>query len=121
MAKAIPDSLPSKASGGEDRLFRILKRLPDDVVIYYEPEVDHRHPDFVVILPTLGVLIIETKGWYLANIVAADSNSVRVQEGDHEAIRAPPIAPSQGLSVPIDGRGVQGQTIREACAPHWSA
>ena len=91
MAQAIPDELPSKASGGEERLFKVLKRLPDDVVVYFEPVVDHRNPDFVVILPGLGVMVIETKGWYLANLIAADANSVRVREGDNEAVRHHPL------------------------------
>jgi hypothetical protein len=64
VAQTIPEKLPSKSSQGEQRLFAVLKRLPDDAVVYYEPIIDNRHPDFVVILPTLGVLLIEVKGWY---------------------------------------------------------
>ncbi len=91
MAQTIPDKLPSKASQGEQRLFTILKRLPDDVVVYYEPIIDNRHPDFVVILPALGVLLIEVKGWYLPEIVGGDSHSVRVREGEREVEHVHPI------------------------------
>ena len=32
MAEMIPDQLPHRASKGEERLFNILKRLPDNPV-----------------------------------------------------------------------------------------
>ena len=91
MAHTIPSSLPSRASKGEERLFNLLKRLPDEVIVYYEPYVDNRHPDFVVILPRLGVLLIEVKGWYLPDILAADSHSVRIRDGEREVIQAHPL------------------------------
>jgi len=90
MAQMIPEDLPAKASGGEQRLFQILRRLPDDVVAYYEPRVENRLPDFVVILPTLGILLIEVKGWYLPNIIAADPHSVRVRHDEREIVHAHP-------------------------------
>jgi Nuclease-related domain len=74
VAQTIPDKCPSKIKG-EQRLFGILKRLPDDAIVYYEPVIDNRHPDFVIILPTLGVLLIEVKGWYRTNIL--EGNPIR--------------------------------------------
>jgi hypothetical protein len=82
MAQMIPDRLPGRASRGEERLFAILKKLPDDCLVYYEPIVGDRYPDFIVILPSIGVLIIEVKGWYLGWIEDADDDRVLVrQEG----------------------------------------
>jgi hypothetical protein len=63
MAQMIPDRLPSGSSKGEQRLFAILLRLPDDWIVYYEPVISNRYPDFVVISPNLGIIIIEVKGW----------------------------------------------------------
>jgi hypothetical protein len=37
----------AKASRGEERTFALLKKLPDDYLIYYEPNIDNRHPDFM--------------------------------------------------------------------------
>ena len=51
----------AKASRGEERTFALLKKLPDDYWIYYEPNIDNRHPDFIVIAPDLSVIIIEVK------------------------------------------------------------
>lgn len=66
MANAIPDSIPSKASQGEKTLFSILRdNLPDDFFVWYEPGVESYYPDFLILSPTFGLLIIEVKGWYL--------------------------------------------------------
>ncbi|TVS20117.1 MAG: hypothetical protein EA424_05600 [Planctomycetaceae bacterium] len=80
MAEMIPDRMPDGASAGEKRVFSILQNLPDDCIVYYEPAIAERYPDFVVLCPCLGLLVIEVKGWYPANILAANSNDVRVRD-----------------------------------------
>ncbi len=91
MAQTIPEKLPSQASQGEHQLFAILKRLPKDMVVYYEPVISNRYPDFVVILPTLGVLVIEVKGWYAKEIMQADSQSVRLWQRQREVLKDHPL------------------------------
>ncbi|MDP3397100.1 MAG: 3'-5' exonuclease [Methanoregula sp.] len=78
MAEFIPDRLPSRASRGEERTFALLKKLPDDYLVYYEPNIDDLHPDFIVIAPDLGVIIIEVKGWYLDDIIKGDDAEVTI-------------------------------------------
>ena len=82
MAECIPDRLSAKASRGEERTFAILKKLPDDYLIYYEPNINNRHPDFVVIAPDLGVIIIEVKGWFLDDIVSGNHSEITVNIDD---------------------------------------
>lgn len=91
MAELIPDRLPSRASKGEERLFSILKNLPDDYIVYYEPIIENRYPDFVLIGPDLGLMIIEVKGWYPNDIKAADPNDVLVVESRRETPRKHPL------------------------------
>jgi hypothetical protein len=79
MADIVPDVLPRSATAGERRVHALLRRLPDDCVVYYEPMVRDRCPDFVVIAPDLGLLVIEVKGWRAHDIVAADTHSVQVR------------------------------------------
>ena len=62
MAEMIPDQLPRRASRGEERLFDVLKRLPDDYIVYYEPILENRFPDFIIICPDMGLMTIEVKG-----------------------------------------------------------
>ncbi len=82
MAEMIPEKIPSKASKGEQRLFGILSQLPDDCIVYYEALVNRRNPDFIVIIPQYGVLIIEVKGWYAAEITKANGHEVTVRGRD---------------------------------------
>jgi hypothetical protein len=70
MAEMVPDSLPAGRSQGERRLFDILCRLPDDCVVYYEPEGDSTQPTFVVICPHLGLLAIKCVGWRAEQLAA---------------------------------------------------
>jgi len=91
MAEMIPDRMPPGTSIGEKRLFEILQRLPDDCIVYYEPIIAGRYPDFVVILPDLGLLILEAKGWLLNHIVKADSHDVTVLEGGIEKACKHPV------------------------------
>ena len=78
MAKIIPERIPSKATQGEKDTFELLKRLPDNYRVYYEPNIKDNMPDFIVIAPDLGVLIIEVKGWPIRNIRGADNFKVKV-------------------------------------------
>lgn len=73
----IPEHLPDGASQGERRAFAALQALPDDVVVYYEPVIARRFPDFIVIAPTLGVIVIEVKGIALKTITHADDHAIR--------------------------------------------
>ncbi|WP_153730441.1 3'-5' exonuclease [Sporosarcina obsidiansis] len=64
MAYTIPETIRSSATAGERLLFRTLKMfLPDDYIVYYEPEIRGKRPDFVVIGPDLGLLVLEVKDY----------------------------------------------------------
>lgn len=91
MAEMVPDKLPSRASKGEIKLFSILQKLPDDCIVYYEPIVEDRYPDFIVLIPDLGLLVIEVKGWYPKDILAADSGSILLKEQRGEVKRNHPV------------------------------
>jgi len=91
MAEMVPDRLPSRASKGEERVFGLLKNLPDDYVVYYEPIIENRYPDFIIIAPDLGILVIEVKGWYPRDVISADNNLVVVKEEGSQVRRAHPV------------------------------
>src|SRR5215470_12413790 len=90
MAEMIPDRLPSGASAGEKKVFALLQELPDDIIVYYEPVVADRYPDFIVIIPTIGLLVIEVKGWYPNAIERADNAEVIINtRGRREVCKHP--------------------------------
>lgn len=81
MAQMIPDAIPAKASKGEKLLFNILRdRLPDDFIVWYEPIVKGLHPDFVILDPDFGLLVIEVKGWSAGQIEEANNNFFHIRQ-----------------------------------------
>ncbi len=64
---------------GERKVFEWLRELPDDCIVYYEPITGRRYPDFVVILPMLGVLVIEVKGWSLEDLRSANAENFQFE------------------------------------------
>jgi len=64
MALTIPETIRTSATAGERLLFRTLKEyLPDDYIVYYEPEIRGKRPDFVIIGPELGLIVLEVKDY----------------------------------------------------------
>ncbi|MFB1081666.1 3'-5' exonuclease [Jeotgalibacillus sp. JSM ZJ347] len=64
MAYTVPETIRSTATAGERLLFRTLKDyLPDDYIVYYEPNVFGRRPDFVIVGPDLGLVVLEVKDY----------------------------------------------------------
>ncbi|NEP52151.1 MAG: DNA helicase II [Moorea sp. SIO3C2] len=83
MALIVPDAIPSKASSGEKRLFKILRdELPDDCHVWYEPNINKLYPDFIILGPTLGLLILEVKGWEARQIQYASHQKFELQRRD---------------------------------------
>lgn len=82
MAIVVPSIIPSKSTVGEKKLHAILGRLPDDWVVYYEPYLNGDQPDFVVLAPNLGVLVIEDKFWKPGTILSGDRNHITISTAD---------------------------------------
>jgi hypothetical protein len=77
MAQMIPEYLPDHATEGERSVFAIFQSLPDEVLVFYEPIVKRRYPDFVIIHPGLGVLVVEVKGWRAGWLQDVTADEVR--------------------------------------------
>ena len=68
-------------NGGEKRFAqRLVDKLEDDYLCWYDVPVGARglHPDFVVLNPRRGLLIVEVKDWKLETIKSADKASVTI-------------------------------------------
>ena len=87
MAFTVPETLPShdgRVMPGERKVFVALRdHLPEDYLVYYDIPVDGRHPDFIVVGPDLGLVILEVKDWRLNRIaeITADEIQLRRPEG----------------------------------------
>ena len=77
MATLIPSlgTCTSRMTSGERRLAeRLEQKLDDDYLLWYDVLIGARlaHPDFVVIHPRRGLLVLEVKDWRLGTIQRAD-------------------------------------------------
>lgn len=76
MAYTIPETIRTTSTAGERQLFHTLKTyLPDDYIVYYEPEIRGKRPDFVIIGPDLGLVVLEVKDYikvFIAFIIHVD-------------------------------------------------
>ncbi len=96
MPEMIPETLPARCTVGEKRVFAALGRLPDDCLVYYEPVVKRRYPDIIVILPDVGVLVIEVKDWRLGEIGNVDAHSVTIVRRDTATVHPHPLRQARG-------------------------
>lgn len=77
MASLIPtrSSCLARMTGGERRLSeRLEQKLEDDYLIWYDVPIGlrQRHPDFVILHPRRGLLVLEVKDWRAETIQQAD-------------------------------------------------
>lgn len=83
MATLIPalGACVSRMTSGEKRLAeRLEQKLDDDYLLWYDVPMGpkHLHPDFVVMHPRRGLLILEVKDWSTKTIQHADKQSWQV-------------------------------------------
>jgi hypothetical protein len=95
MATLIPalGACASRITSGERRLAeRLEQKLDDDYLLWYDVPVGpkHAHPDFVVMHPRRGILILEVKDWRLET----PSSTANKQTWDHPRPRHPQNRPN---------------------------
>ncbi len=71
----IPEHITSLATPGEQQLFYYLKEtLPNNFIVWYELDAENRYPDFVIIGPQTGLIILEIKDWSAEKIQSFDQS-----------------------------------------------
>ena len=95
MAFSVPETIPALADSvtrGERQAFVALRdHLPDDYLVYYDIAIKGRHPDFVIVGPDLGLVVLEVKDWRLSSIVEVGPAGVRIRTADGELVVPDPI------------------------------
>ncbi|WP_026575710.1 3'-5' exonuclease [Bacillus sp. UNC438CL73TsuS30] len=92
MAITIPETIRSTATTGERLFFRTLKTyLPDDYIVYFEPEIQGKRPDFVIIGPDLGLVVLEVKDYTKKTLfqINHDEWHIVTTSGDQAVIKSP--------------------------------
>lgn len=96
MARLFPtlSSCDRKMTSGERRLAqRFESLLEDDYLVWYDVPVGpkHQHPDFVVLHPHRGLLILEVKDWIESTILEANRASFVLSTGRGPTYVANPL------------------------------
>ena len=82
MAIMIPESIEhiQEATDGEKKVYKLLKSLlPNDHIVFYNIRVKDIYPDFIILSPDLGLIVLEVKDWLLHSIKSAN-----IQRYDHK-------------------------------------
>ena len=90
MATLIPalGSCTARMTSGERRLAeRLEQKLEDDYLLWYDVPVGAQqlHPDFIVLHPSRGLLILEVKDFRLSTIVQADKDQWTILDSTSNA------------------------------------
>ncbi|WP_066309422.1 nuclease-related domain-containing DEAD/DEAH box helicase [Bacillus sp. FJAT-29814] len=92
MAITIPETIRTSATKGERLFFRTLKIfLPDDYIVYFEPEIQGKRPDFVIIGPDLGIVVLEVKDYTKKTLFQLNHDEWHIvaTSGDQAVIKSP--------------------------------
>lgn len=71
----------ARCNTGERKLFEALKRhLPDDHLVWHDLPIGDAglQPDFVILSPRQGLLVLEVKDWKRSTLAGADKHRVRL-------------------------------------------
>lgn len=91
-------------TNGERRLAeRLEKKLDDDYLLWYDVAVGPKqsHPDFVVLHPRRGILILETKDWRLDTIRRATPQAWEIVPDGHLKVVINPLAQARHCAIQV--------------------
>jgi len=99
MAEMVPETLPASSTAGEKRVFAVLERLPEDCIVYFEQVVRDRYPDLIVVLPEVGVLVIEVKDWRLAELESVTPDTLTINRRGNSIVVPHPRKQARGYML----------------------
>lgn len=91
-------------TSGERRVSqRLEEALDDDYVCWYDVPVGprYRHPDFVVLHPSRGILVLEVKDWKPGTIVEMDRDRATLDTDRGRVIEANPLRQAREYALEI--------------------
>ena len=87
MATIYPDSCPSQATESIKALFQYFQyNLPNDFQVWYEPSVELRLPDFIILSPSFGLITLQVKDWTIEQIRQSDPSNFEIYQENKKDI-----------------------------------
>ncbi|CDN88437.1 MULTISPECIES: DEAD/DEAH box helicase [Hydrogenophaga] len=123
MATLIPaiGSCVSRMTSGERRLAeRLEQKLESDYLLWYDVPVGPKqtHPDFVVLHPRRGVLILETKDWRLESVQRATRQMWEIAPEGMVKVVMNPLAQARHCAIQVVNALERDPQLVHASGPH---
>ena len=108
-------------STGERRLAeRLEQKLDADYLLWHNVPIGPKqtHPDFVVLHPTRGLLILETKDWHLDTIHRATKQSWEILANGIPKVHINPLAQARHGAIQVVNALERDQQLVQDAGPH---
>ncbi|MFO1286019.1 MAG: 3'-5' exonuclease [Rubrivivax sp.] len=95
-------NVDERCNAGERRVLQQLARLDDDYLVRHDVPVGRaRQPDFVILSPRQGILLLEVKDWRRSTIVAATRDRVELQTAHGRVTEAHPLRQARDFALEL--------------------
>ena len=123
MSTVIPSlsTCTSRMTPGERRLAeRLEQKLDDDYLVWYDVPVGPKqsHPDFVVMHPRRGLLILETKHWKLETIQQATREAWEIVADGQLKVVINPLAQARHCAIQVVNALERDAQLVQPAGPH---
>jgi hypothetical protein len=111
----------SRMTSGERRLAeRLEQKLEDDYLIWYDVPVGPKqsHPDFVVLHPRRGLLILEVKDWRLDIVQNATRQYWEIMPEGHPKVVINPLAQARHCAIQVVNALERDAQLVQGPGPH---
>jgi hypothetical protein len=91
-------------TAGERRLAQRLEdKLEDDYLVWYDVPVGHKrlHPDFILLHPQWGLIILEVKDWKLETLCQVNPQTVTLLTAEGEKTVRNPLEQARGYALEL--------------------
>ncbi len=108
-------------TSGERRLAeRLEQKLEDDYLLWYDVPVGPKqsHPDFVILHPRRGLLILETKDWKLETIKNATRQAWEIIPDGHVKVVINPLAQARHCAIQVVNALERDEQLVQPSGPH---
>lgn len=95
MATMFPDELHEFTTPGEAAVYKFLQSAarPDSShIVWYSPDIESREPDFILLSPDSGLIVLEVKDWTIDQIIEMTPKDALLMIGDRQERRKQPLA-----------------------------
>ena len=97
-------NVDQRCNPGERRVLHQLKRcLEDDYLVWHNVPIGPRarQPDFVILSPRQGILLLEVKDWKRATLVSATRDRVELDTGRGRVTEANPLRQARDYAMEL--------------------